>query len=135
MINEISLDVTVPETGLYVSCMHPFIELVAIEPYTWQLNKRGQQLDRISRFMNVAKQFGSNKKSHFTITPEYSIQGLYGIESVNQFLLDATWPSETVVIGGVDGLSKDEKYKIQQNTRKKIQKYKTLLITLRNYLS
>lgn len=115
MINEITLDVTVPETGLYISCMHPFAELAATEPYKWQQDRRGQQLDRISRFMNIAKQFGGNGKSHFTIIPEYSIPGIDGIERVNQFLTDASWPSETIVIGGVDGLSKDEYASICNN--------------------
>ena len=115
MINEIKLNVTVPETGLCISQMQPFVELVESEPYKWQQNKINQQLDRISRFMNIAKQFDSNGKSHFTLLPEYSIPGIEGVKRINQFLMDASWPSETIVIGGVDGLNKDEYINICNN--------------------
>ena len=107
-INEKKLNVTVPETGLCISQMHPFVELVSSEPYKWQQDKKNKQLDRISRFMNIAKQFDGNGKSHFTLLPEYSIPGIDGINRVNRFLLDYSWPSGTIVIGGVDGLSKKE---------------------------
>lgn len=107
-INEKKLNVTVPETGLCISQMHPFVELVSSEPYKWQQDKKNKQLDRISRFMNIAKQFDGNGKSHFTLLPEYSIPGIDGINRVNRFLLDYSWPSGTIVIGGVDGLSKNE---------------------------
>jgi hypothetical protein len=107
-INEIKLNVTVPETGLCISQMHPFVKLVSSEPYKWQQDKKNKQLDRITRFMNIAKQFDGNGKSHFTLLPEYSIPGIDGINRVNRFLLDYSWPSETIVMGGVDGLSKNE---------------------------
>jgi len=108
MINEIKLNVTVPETGLCISQMQPFVELVRSEPYKWQQDKKNQQLVRISRFMNIAKQFDGKEKSHFTLLPEYSIPGIEGVDRISQFLMDASWPSETIVIGGVDGLSKKE---------------------------
>ncbi|MDP2940517.1 MAG: hypothetical protein Q8O13_10695 [Candidatus Omnitrophota bacterium] len=116
MINEINLNVTVPETGLCISQMQPFVELVGSEPYRWQQDKKSQQLDRISRFMNIAMGFDDTGKSHFTVLPEYSIPGIEGIEKVNQFLTDVSWASETIVIGGVDGLSKNEYTTICNNT-------------------
>lgn len=109
MITEINnINIIVPETGLCVSCMQPFVELDRTEPYKWQEDKKNQQLNRISRFMNIAKQYGGNGKSHFTLLPEYSIPGIEGIEKINQFLADSSWPSETIVIGGIDGLNKNE---------------------------
>lgn len=108
MIEEIDLNITIPETGLCMAYMQPFVELTGTEPYKWQQTKKNQQLDRISRFMNITKQYDGNGKTHFTVLPEYSIPGLEGIERINQILTDASWSSETVVIGGVDGLSKDE---------------------------
>ncbi len=87
--------------------MQPFVELTGTEPYKWQQTKKNQQLERISRFMNIAKQYDGNGKTHFTVLPEYSIPGLEGVERINQVLTDPSWCSETVVIGGVDRLSKD----------------------------
>lgn len=108
IIEEIDLNITIPELGLCMAYMQPFVELTDTEPYRWKLDNNNQQLDRISRFMNIAKRFDGNGKTHFTVLPEYSIPGLVGVERINQFLLDPSWDSETVVIGGVDGLNKDE---------------------------
>ena len=108
MIEEIDLNITIPETGLRMAYMQPFVELTGTEPYKWQQTKKTQQLDRISRFMNIAKQYDGNGETHFTLLPEYSIPGLEGVERINQILTDPSWGSETVVIGGVDGLSRDE---------------------------
>lgn len=115
-INEEKLNITAPETGLCISQMQPFLKLVSSEPYKWQQDKINKQLDRICRFMKVAKTFDGNGKSHFTILPEYSIPGIKGIYRINQFLTGSSWPSETILIGGVDGLSKDEYTNICNNT-------------------
>ncbi|MBE3093655.1 MAG: hypothetical protein IMZ52_01390 [Actinobacteria bacterium] len=108
MINEIKLKVTIPETELCISQMQPFVELGTSEPYRWQPDKINKQLARIYRFMEIAKTFDSNGKSHFTLLPEYSIPGINGIDRINQILSDASWPSDTIVIGGVDGLSNED---------------------------
>ena len=73
MIEEIDLNITIPVAGLCMAYMQPFVELTGTEPYKWQQDKRNQQLDKISRFLDIAKQFDGNGKAHFTVLPEYSI--------------------------------------------------------------
>ncbi len=91
MIEEIDLNITIPEDGLCMTYMQPFVELTATEPYRWQQNKKNQQLERISRLMNIAKRFDGNGKTHFTVLPEYSIPGLDGVE-----MLEADYNLTTV---------------------------------------
>src|SRR5690606_11703046 len=46
------------------------------------------------------------EKTHFTIFPEYSIPGLEGVNLIDTALIASEWPTGTIVIGGVDALSK-----------------------------
>ena len=48
------------------------------------------------------------RKTHFTLFPEYSIPGLEGVDLVGNTLGASEWPKETIVIGGTDGLSRED---------------------------
>ncbi|MGO4660073.1 hypothetical protein AB4Z34_35740, partial [Ensifer sp. 2YAB10] len=47
-------------------------------------------------------------RTHFTIFPECTLPGLAGVARVTAAMQAADWPTDTVVIGGVDGLTKDQ---------------------------
>lgn len=48
------------------------------------------------------------EKTHFTIFPECTLPGLAGVDRVTAALTQENWPTETVVIGGVDGLNREQ---------------------------
>jgi len=108
-IKEIQLDVTLPDDGIGMVIMQPFVELCGHEPYCWQNDKKDKQIERIVRTLEIAKQSDHGcEKTHFTIFPEYSIPGLEGIAEIEKIVRDVSWKDGTIIIGGVDGLSKDE---------------------------
>lgn len=108
-VKEIPLDITLPDDGVGMVIMQPFVELCGDEPYRWQNDKKGKQIDRIVRTLEIAKQADHGcEKTHFTIFPEYSIPGLEGVKKIQEILESSSWKDGTIVIGGVDGLSKDE---------------------------
>lgn len=108
-VEEIPLDITLPDDGIGMVIMQPFVELCENEPYHWQDNKKDRQIERIIRTLEIAKKadYGC-EKTHFTIFPEYVIPGLEGIEKIEEVLSNRSWKNRTIVIGGVDGLTKDE---------------------------
>ncbi len=102
-------NMSIPEDGIRMFFMQPFVELTPTEPFKWQSSKKQLQIDRIARFFNIARDSVSNgERPHFTIIPEYSIPGLKGVNKIHEILSDSLWPSETIIIGGVDGLNKAE---------------------------
>lgn len=79
------------------------------EPYRLVGAAKTRQLDIVKRTLDVAcMSHGMAAKTQFTILPEYSIPGLEGVALVEKRLRDDSWPSRTVLIGGLDGLSKQE---------------------------
>ncbi len=109
MIEEIQLDFVLPENGVRMVFMQPCVELTQNEPFRWQNSKRSGQISRIIRTLEIAKQPAYNcAKTHFTIFPEYSIPGLDGIREIEAIVRDDSWQKGTILIGGVDGLRKDE---------------------------
>ncbi len=108
-VKEIPLDITLPDDGIGMVIMQPFVELCDREPYRWQNNKKDKQIERIIRTLGIAKQADHGcEKTHFTIFPEYSIPGLEGIAEIEKILRDNSWKDGTILIGGVDGLPKSE---------------------------
>lgn len=109
IIEEIRPNVIIPETDIGMMLMQPFVELTNNEPYKWPNDKYDEQITRLERFFDIAKTASVNgNKAHFTILPEYSIPGLQGISKIHEILNTQAWPNNTIVIGGVDGLNKNE---------------------------
>jgi len=118
-VKEIQLDITLPDDGIGMVIMHPFVELCYNEPYRWQNDKKDKQIERIIRTLEIAKQSDHGcEKTHFTIFPEYSIPGLKGVQKIQEILESNSWKDETIVSGGVDGLNKGEYFTLcnQDNT-------------------
>jgi hypothetical protein len=108
-VREIQLDITLPDDGIGMVIMHPFVELCDNEPYHWQNDKKDKQIERIIRTLEIAKQSDHGcDKTHFTIFPEYSVPGLEGVKKIQEILENSSWKEGTIVIGGIDGLTKKE---------------------------
>lgn len=108
-VEEIELDVTLPDNGIGMVIMQPFVEICDREPYHWQNDKKDKQIERIIRTLEIAKKADHGcEKTHFTIFPEYSIPGLEGIKKIEEIVRSDSWESGTIVIGGIGGLTKGE---------------------------
>jgi len=109
-VEEIELkNVILPDDGIGMVIMQPFIELCKYEPYRWRDDKKSKQIERIIRTLKIAKKADHGcEKTHFTVFPEYAIPGLEGVGKIQEILESSEWESGTIVIGGVDGLTKSE---------------------------
>lgn len=101
--------VTLPNGRVGMVIAQPFLSLTDVEPYQCTLQAKPSQLAVLTDTLAVARAaLHGEDKTHFTIFPEYSIPGLDGIALIEQALNEADWPTETIVIGGTDALSKSD---------------------------
>jgi len=108
-VKEIPLDIALPDDGIGMVVMQPFVEPCDREPFCWQNDKKGKQIDRIVRTLEIASQADHGcEKTHFTVFPEYAIPGLEGVRKTQEILESSSWKDGTIVVGGVDGLTKSE---------------------------
>ncbi len=108
-VEQIPLDITLPDDGVGMVVMQPFVELCDREPFCWQNDKKDKQIGRIVRTLEIARQADhSCEKTHFTVFPEYAIPGLEGVRKIQEILESSSWEDGTIVVGGVDGLTKSE---------------------------
>ena len=114
MVKVVTVDLTnfglkLPSDKVGMVLAQPYPTLTGVEPYTCVPGDLKSQLDMLGETLTVARAAHHGAaRTHFTIFPEYSIPGLKGIELVEQTLAAKEWPSETVIIGGTDALSKTE---------------------------
>jgi hypothetical protein len=86
-----------------------FVDVSAAEPYKCKPELVAAQLDAISATLDISKaRHHQAANTHFTIFPEYGLPGQAAIEAIDAALSDPTWLPGSVVIGGVDGLTKAE---------------------------
>ncbi len=114
MINVETVDlsarnVQLPADRVGMVIAQPFLSLTDVEPYRCTVASTPGQLAVLARTLDISReaQHGAGK-THFTIFPEYSIPGLPGIALVQAAVESADWPAGTIVIGGVDALSKQD---------------------------
>ena len=109
MIEE-SVSLHLPSTRVNMVFMQPYVhfELPRREPYRWEASLRSSQLDAIVRTLSLARGSDGEDHAHFTIFPEYAIPGLDGVATIQEQIESTTWPTDTIVIGGIDGLSAGE---------------------------
>ncbi len=100
------LEVTLPRRRVCMFFMQPYVDFETPhqEPYRWSRGSVDGQREAIHRTLELAKGAGA----HFTVFPEYAIPGLEGVGVVDRALREADWPRDTIVIGGLDGLSSHE---------------------------
>ncbi len=118
-IETVGIDLDIPRDGLGMVAMQPFFPFAGLEPPCWQGDKKNLQLERIKHVLNVACQNSHGcPETTFTVFPENSIPGLDGVNIIQATIESESWPENSVVIGGIDGLSKDDYIAIceHQNT-------------------
>lgn len=98
---------TLPNDRVGMVIAQPHFTLTPAEPFQIRAELRQQQLDLVSRTLDIARAAAHGApRTHFTIFPEFSIAGLQGVAAIDAILQAANWPERTVVIGGVDGLER-----------------------------
>ena len=106
------LGVSPPTEAVRMVLAQPYLPKDAFtpnEPYRLTEAAKDKQIRVIGRALDVASNgIGSTARTDFTVFPEYSIPGLEGVEVVEGRLNETEWPNGTVVIGGLDGLTKLE---------------------------
>lgn len=84
----------------------PHLCLTPNEPFTCLPERKGQQLAAVRKTLAIAEAGHRGSKTHFTIFPEYSIPGLDGFASIDETVAGNGWPIGTIIIGGIDALTK-----------------------------
>ena len=101
--------VQLPRSSVGMVIAQPYLTLSQTEPYRCKDQSKPQQLGAIATALGVARTAPHGApKTHFTLFPEYSIPGLDGVDLVGNTLGAPEWPKETIVIGGTDGLSRED---------------------------
>lgn len=112
----VPIDINVPSNFVRMVTMQPFIQIDSSqEPYRWEPAAQKSQMDAIARTLEVASDQSQGPPAKFTIFPEYSLPGSDAVNLVEAKLFSEEWPNETVVIAGVDGLSKSDYADLCQN--------------------
>jgi hypothetical protein len=105
---EQELDITFPTTELSVVLMQPRVkfEQPPREPFHWERSAVQGQLGAIRKTINIAT--SNQNDPHFVVFPEYSIPGMDGVNLVDNFVCSEACPENTIIIGGVDGLTSNQ---------------------------
>ena len=88
------------------------------EPYQFVPEAKQRQLAVLGETLAVARLFRrGGLKTHFTIIPEYGIPGLDGVRVLEDGLRSEDWPDGSVLVGGTDGLTRDQYAELLQGDR------------------
>ena len=118
VVIDIPLYVELPaNANLRMLFMQPDVHLVdTLGGYRWidsstgTLSPKQKQLQNIANLMDLAKNYGVAglfDPIDFVLIPEYCIPGITGLDQIICDLSDDT-PQKQIVIGGIDGLTRDE---------------------------
>ncbi len=101
--------IILPSDRVGMVIAQPHLSLTPNEPFTCLPNHKQKQLQAVQTALDVllTNSHGVDK-THFTILPEYSTPGLDGVAQIEASIAGAEWPSGTIVIGGIDALTKDQ---------------------------
>lgn len=104
-----ALGVRLPRGEVAMVIAQPHVVFVPQEPFTWAPAERQRALQCINETLSVSRGCAHGaEKTHFTVFPECTVPGLDGVDRITAAMQAAEWPAETVIIGGVDGLTKDQ---------------------------
>lgn len=104
-----ALGVRLPRGEVAMVTAQPHVVFVPQEPFTWAPAERQRALQCIDETLAVSQSRAHGaERTHFTVFPECTVPGLDGVDRITAAMQAAEWPAETVVIGGVDGLTKDQ---------------------------
>lgn len=107
-----ALGVHFPRGEVAMVVAQPFVDIEADfiheEPFTWTEQSKARAFECIDATLAVSLKAPQGAgKTHFTVFPECMLPGLEGVDRVTQAMQAEAWPVGTVVIGGIDGLTKD----------------------------
>ena len=107
-VQKVPIDLTVPSDEVRFVAMQPFIVFPdnPVEPYRWKPEIVPRQLKSIERTLYLAQNGFSGDGANFTLFPEYAVPGITGATLIDDVVCSDNWPTGSVVIGGIDGLSK-----------------------------
>lgn len=108
-VEECELNLVLPAGDIGVVVMQPFVELCQSEPHRWMNGGKSRQIERVLKTLQIAIDADHTcDKTHFTVFPEYAIPGLEGIAQIEEVMEGGLWEAGTVILGGIDGLTKKE---------------------------
>jgi hypothetical protein len=103
------LGIMLPSDRVGMVVCQPHVSLTNAEPYRCVDAAKPRALQAIVDTLHVARSNSHGlTKTHFTIFPEYSIPGTEGVDAIETALANQNWPRGTIVIGGCDGLRKQQ---------------------------
>ena len=111
-VNLSELGIRPPANSVRMVIVQPHLPTAVFtsdEPYKLTEHARPRQLEILKRTIEIASGSGdTNGTTNFTILPEYCIPGLEGVEFIEERLGSEDWANGTVLIGGLDGITKEE---------------------------
>lgn len=114
-----ALGVHLPRAEIAMAVAQPHVVFADREPITWAPAEQQRALECIDDTLSVSHgcPHGADK-THLTIFPECTVPGLDGVDRITAAMQAVDWPTETVIIGGVDGLTRDQFVELvqKQNT-------------------
>lgn len=109
-VEQVRINVSMPSDEVRIVAMQPFIRFHSAieEPFRWSDAALNEQLDAISRTLNIAKDGFSGRVANFTLFPEYAIPGTAGVTLIDESISADAWPNESIIIAGIHGIPKPE---------------------------
>ena len=112
MIRVIEVDLVeyglrLPRSDVGMVIAQPHVAFSAEQPFPLRPELRESALVGINQTFAVAREcHHGGEKKHFTIFTECTLPGLEGFDRVVSNMSSADWPSGTVVIGGLEGMTR-----------------------------
>ena len=111
-INRVDLTtrgVVLPSDHVGMVMAQPHLCLTNEEPFVCLPDRKDRLMTALRKTLDISRNNPHGlAKTHFTILPEYSIPGLDAVDEFTDAISVEAWPAGTVVIGGVQGLTKAE---------------------------
>lgn len=106
-IGQLGLRLPRGEVGMVLA--QPYVDFERQEPFRLKPELRDAAVAGIDATLAVALGCAHGaEKTHFTIFPECTLPGLEGFDRITTAMTEGRWPTGTVVIGGLEGLSRAE---------------------------
>lgn len=103
------LGVTFPEGGVGMVIAQPYLKLDKHPPFACAASDKERLLECIDATLDVARRRHHGAlKTHFTVFPECTVPGADGIAKIDAAMAANDWPSGTVVLAGIEGMTPAE---------------------------
>jgi hypothetical protein len=103
------LGVTFPADGVGMVLAQPYLSLDHNPPFACAADHRERLMECIDATLDISRQRHHGAPvTHFTVFPECTIPGLAGIAKIDAALVAADWPTSTIVLAGIEGMTPDQ---------------------------